>query len=226
MNFPPRGKLGLVRALLWRASVLGVLALSLTSAMVRPVSSQTVTPDANALEAPPSNLPGATRYRYQTHFETQRRVDYEPQIRVVEKLIRKSAWNPFQPPRYERRLVPTVHWAPTIVEDRLPVTERVAVANPADSGVTDLRRARASHPPRRDTRVALAEDDGWRAAKKNPRLAAPNARQPNGVMSIDRVPTRNFQTRSIVDLSPTQFGGVQRLGENAPRVGMQLRDVR
>ena len=120
---------------------------------------------------------------------------------------------------------------PTVVEDRLPVTERVAMEPLPKAKLYASESGRPSDRSQLDdgNEIALGEvalaDDGWRA-KENPRLAAHNARQPNGVMSIDRVPTRNFQTRSIVELSPTQFGGVQQLDEGVPRVGMQLRELR
>lgn len=234
MNCPLHKPSPPVRAFLWNAFTFAVIALAISD----PAASQTLNRARTSIgqadrvtqwdrsgNSLPSLGPSPTaRYRYETHFETQQRVTYQPQVRVVEQKIRRLSWNPFEPPKYERRLVPTIHWVPSIVEDRLPVTERVAM----DAAPNKLSAAESSQSDR-DQRDAVAgvalADDGWRP-KKNPRLAAQNIRQPSGVMSIDRVPTRNFQTRSIGDLSPTQFGGVQKLDEGVPRVGMQFRDQR
>lgn len=171
------------------------------------------------------NSPSAARYRYLTRFETQRRVSYEPKVSVVEKTMRRLTWNPFQPAQFERRLVPTVHWVPTIVQERMPVTERLALHDATDYRQTRQESTLAQRDLAESPIQVAMSDDGWRA-RKNPRLAAQNDPRPDGAMSIDRVPTRNFQTRSIVELSPTQFGGVQRFDDDVPRVGMHPRDIR
>ncbi len=151
--------------------------------------------------------------RYITRFEVQRTVEYQPKLRVVEQTVARTSWNPFRAgTRYEKRLVPIVSWVATDVERRMPVTDRVALHEEAMQG------------------QRFAE-------KKNPRLAAKQEGwQTSGVKSIDRVPTRNFQTRSIGDSNfgaqssiasgSSDYGGVQSFESDVPRVGMRFQNVR
>ena len=161
--------------------------------------------------------PGIDPDLYVTRFEKQNRLVYEPKVEMVEKLQPKSSWIPFRTSReFERKLVPVVTWVPRWKNEVSPVTDRIV------SRVTE-----------RSTRPNISETESgntyrpWSATRyeKTHRVAQRDEMQLDGVIATGRIPTRTIPARPV-DIESAVYGGIQKLSEDVPRVGMRLRETR
>ena len=180
---------------------------------------------------------------YVTRFEKQKRLVYEPKVEMVERLQPKSSWIPFRNATgFERKLVPVVTWAPRWTNEVSPVTERIgkrSVGLPTTAPLAKPNKftTNSRQSPTlldqltpRSLKSSAESSNGfrpWSATRneKTHRVAQRDEMQLDGVIATGRIPTPAISARPVDDDSAA-YGGVQKLSEDVPSVGMRLRPTR